>query len=114
MQSIVQLLYMAILNEYTIQSCWDLVHLFKIYKSPTVICNIYLFNLAARITQKLQTFCGSKHSIMGVLECQTDNICNQKLLPQALETEIIVAVTTVFNNLSLLILFNFDSRRFSQ
>lgn len=32
---------------------------------------------------------------MGVLECQTDNICNQKLLPQALETEIIVAVTTV-------------------
>lgn len=32
MQSIVQLLYMAILNEYTIQSCWDLVHLFKIYK----------------------------------------------------------------------------------
>lgn len=85
-----------------------------IQKSPTVICNIYLFNLAARITQKLQTFCGSKHSIMGVLECQTDNICNQKLLPQALETEIIVAVTTVFNNLSLLILFNFDSRRFSQ
>lgn len=32
MQYIVQLLYMAILNEYTIQSSWDLVHLFKIYK----------------------------------------------------------------------------------